>query len=152
MEAAEAGRFVGTVARTIEQQGSPFEPPVALFTAGELLVTVGKENGVGGRNQEYALAAGLQIAGSRRIVVAAVDTDGTDGPGAQYLPDGDKIPTLAGGIVDGNTVREAQSRNLDIQESLKAHNVSPLLLALNSGILATQNTGLLDLGVVLVTR
>ncbi len=152
MEAAEAGCFVGTVARTIEQQGSPFEPPVALFTAGELIVTVGKENGVGGRNQEYALAAGLQIAGSPRIVVAAVDTDGTDGPGAQYIPDGDKIPTLAGGIVDGDTVREAQSRNLDIQESLKGHNVSPLLLALNSGILATQDTGLQDLGVVLVTR
>jgi len=152
MEAAEAGRFVGIVARTIEQQGSPFEPPVALFTSGELLVTVGKENGVGGRNQEYALAAGMQIAGSKRIVVAAVDTDGTDGPGAQYLSNGDEIPTLAGGVVDGSTVREAKSRNLDIRESLKRHNASPLLLALNSGILATQNTGLQDLGVVMVAR
>ena len=152
MEACEAGQFVGTVARTIEQEGSPFEPPVALFTSGELVVTVGKAGGVGGRNQEYTLAAGIQIAGSKRIVVAAVDTDGTDGPGAQYLSDAEGIPTLAGGVVDGYTMQEARDKNLDVHASLERHNTTPLLLALDSGILATQNPGLRDLGVVLVTR
>jgi glycerate-2-kinase len=152
MEACEAGRFIGTVARTIEQEGSPFDPPVALFTSGELVVTVGKDGGVGGRNQEYALAAGIQIAGSERIVMAAVDTDGTDGPGAQYLSSAAGIPTLAGGVVDGYMMQEARKRNLNVHESLRRHDTTPLLLALEDGIMATQNPGLRDLGVILVTR
>ncbi len=155
MEACEAGRFIGTVARTIEKEGFPFEPPVALFTSGELVVTVGKESGVGGRNQEYSLAAGIEIAGSGRIVIAAVDTDGTDGPGAQYLADADeaaRIPTLSGAVVDGYTIQEARKKNLDVMMSLRNHNTTPLFLELDDGILATQNPGLRDLGVVLVTR
>lgn len=155
MEAREAGRFVGIVARSIEKAKGPFEPPVALFTSGELVVTVGNETGVGGRNQEYSLAAAMEIAGSKRIVVAAVDTDGTDGPGAQYLDDPEersRIPTLAGAVVDGHTIGRAAERKLDIQASLESHNTTPLLLAMDDGILATQNPGLTDLGVVLISR
>jgi glycerate 2-kinase len=149
-EASQAGSFVGTVARTIEREGMPFEPPVALFTSGELLVTVGQEMGIGGRNQEYALAAALQIAGSGGVVVGAVDTDGTDGPGTQYVAGAEHIPTLAGGIVDGYTVNLAREQGLDIRRALKQHNTTPLLVALDSGILANQNPGLQDLGIVLV--
>jgi len=149
-EARYAGQTVATVAKTIERAGTPFEAPVALLTAGELLVTVGRETGIGGRNQEYALAAALQIAGSERIVVGAVDTDGTDGPGAQYVAGAEQIPTLAGGLVDGATVQEARERGVDLREALKRHDATPALLALESGILATQSTGLQDLGVLLV--
>jgi len=149
-EARYVGQTVATIATTIEQAGAPFEPPVALFTAGELLVTVGQETGIGGRNQEYALAAALQIAGSEQVVVGAVDTDGTDGPGAQYVAGAEGIPTLAGGLVDGTTLREAQARGVDMREALRRHNATPALLALDSGILATQSTGLQDLGVILV--
>ena len=148
-EASQAGLVMATIAETIEKSGEPFEPPVALFTAGELLVTVGQEAGIGGRNQEYVLAAALRIAGSRNIVAAAVDTDGTDGPGSQYAK-GVDLPTLAGGIVDGDTLRDAQAKGLSIRDEIRRHNASPTLLALDSGILATQNTGLLDLGVILV--
>lgn len=149
-EARYAGQTAATVATTIERVGMPFAPPVALFTAGELLVTVGQETGIGGRNQEYALGAALQIAGSERIVVGAVDTDGSDGPGAQYAPSASPIPTLSGGLVDGYTVREAQEQGLDLRHALQRHNATPILWSLNSGILATQSTGLQDLGVVLV--
>lgn len=149
-EARYAGQAMATIATTIERAGAPFEPPVALLTAGELLVTVGQETGIGGRNQEYALAAALQIAGSERIVVGAVDTDGTDGPGAQYVAGAEPVPTLAGGLVDGTTLREAQERGVDLREALVRHNATPALLALESGILATQSTGLQDLGVILV--
>jgi len=150
VEASQAGVGMASIARTIERAGSPFEPPVALFTSGELLVTVGEETGIGGRNQEYAVAAALEIAGSGRIVVGAVDTDGTDGPGAQYTADAERIPTLAGGIVDGCTVDEAKTKGIDLRQALRRHDTTPALLALDSGILATQNTGLTDLGVVLV--
>ena len=188
VEASQAGLVMATVARTMENEGAPFVPPVALFTAGELTVTVGQEKGVGGRNQEYTLSAATKIAGSQHIVVGAVDTDGTDGPGPQYLASGhlldiqeqvgwsgtptaplrdsrslpngrrgtrpvalvEDLPTLAGGLVDGYTLREAEQRGLDIRRELKRHNTTPVLLALDSGILATQSTGLQDLGVVLV--
>jgi glycerate 2-kinase len=150
VEASHAGQVVATIANTIEAKGMPFEPPVALLTAGELLVTVGQETGIGGRNQEYALAAALKIVGSKRIVIGAADTDGTDGPGAQYTPQAGHVPTLAGGIVDGTTVRAAEERGMDIRHALRRHDVTPLFLALDSGILATQSTGLQDLGVVLV--
>ena len=149
-EARYAGQTAATVATTIERAGVPFEPPVALLTAGEMLVTGGEETGIGGRNQEYALAAALQIAGSERIVVGAVDTDGTDGPGAQYAAGAAQIPTLAGGLVDGTTQREAMARGIDLCAALRRHNATPALLALESGILATQSTGLQDLGVILV--
>jgi glycerate-2-kinase len=149
-EARYVGQTVATVATTIEQARAPFEPPVALFTGGELLVTVGQERGIGGRNQEYALAAAIQIAGSERIVVGAVDTDGTDGPGGQYVRGGEGIPTLAGGLVDGATAHEAEQRGIDLRDALRRHNTTPALLALDSGILATQSTGLQDLGVILV--
>jgi glycerate-2-kinase len=149
-EAAQAGRTVAAIANTVERLNQPFSAPVALITGGELLVTVGEELGIGGRNQEYVLAAALKIAGSQRIVVAAVDTDGTDGPGAQYTDLAGQIPTLAGGIADGATVAAARARGVDLREALRRHNTTPALLALDSAILATQNTGLLDLGVVLV--
>ena len=148
-EAAEAGRVVAAIARAIARKGAPFEAPVALITGGELLVTVGSEGGIGGRNQEYALAAALAIAGSDRIVVGAVDTDGTDGPGSQYVANAD-YPTLAGALVDGHTVAEARAADIDLHTVLTRHNTTPALLALDSAILATQNTGLRDLGVVLV--
>jgi glycerate-2-kinase len=148
-EASQAGLTVAAIARAVETQGTPFTPPVALFTGGELLVAVGQARGIGGRNQEFALAAALKIAGSAGIVVGAVDTDGTDGPGAQYDP-GRDLPTLAGGIVDGQTVARAAARGLDIRRALQEHDTTPLLLALDDGILAAQSTGLRDLGVVLI--
>ncbi|MGI6368920.1 MAG: DUF4147 domain-containing protein [Anaerolineae bacterium] len=149
VEAAQAGRYAAAIARTVEGLGEPWAPPVALFTGGELLVTVGRETGIGGRNQEWALSAAMQIAGSRQIVMGAVDSDGTDGPGSQYVP-GASYPTLAGGLVDGDTVAEARQQGVDLLAALRTHNTTPALLALHSGILAPQSTGLLDLGLILV--
>jgi len=54
--------------------------PCILLIGGETTVTITGEHGEGGRNQELALAAALKIAGSKRIVIASVGRDGTDGP------------------------------------------------------------------------
>jgi glycerate-2-kinase len=149
-EASESGRVIASIARCIENQGEPFQPPCALFTSGELLVTVGQESGVGGRNQEYALAAALSISGSHNIVMAGVDTDGTDGPGGFSAPDAGPIKCLAGGVVDGETAAQAERIGVDIHTALKTHATSDALWRLNSGIAATQNISLTDLGVTLV--
>jgi len=151
VEAQNAATFFTAICKTIERTGSPFKPPCALFSSGEMLVTVGRENGIGGRNQEFSLAAALRINGSENIVVASVDTDGTDGPGTQLTKRLHDMPhCLAGGIADGKTVTEAQELGIDIEEEIKRHNTSPPLWKLKSGIIATPNISLVDLTVALV--
>lgn len=69
-------------------------PPVCLLAGGETTVTI-KGNGLGGRNQELALAAAIAVSEMQEcrtsIALACVGTDGTDGPtdaaGALVLPD-----------------------------------------------------------------
>ena len=149
-EAREAAKILAQIAQSIDQHGTPFKPPCVLLSGGELLVAVGKENGIGGRNQEFALSAALKIQESKRIVIGSVDTDGTDGPGNQFNTT-EKMPTLAGGLVDGETVREAKEKGIDIFSELKKHNTTPALLKLASGIMATHNVSLGDLTAVLIS-
>jgi glycerate-2-kinase len=155
-EAREAGIVVASVALTVEREGMPVEPPCALFSGGELLVTVGQEKGVGGRNQEFILAAARRIAGSANIVMGGVDTDGTDGPGGHFDDTGGGqwpaggVPCLAGGIVDGQTVAEAKAAGVDLLDALRQHDTSPALWKLQSGIAAAQNISLGDLDVALI--
>ena len=150
-EAREAGFVVGTMAAEVERNGEPFAPPCALLSGGELLVTVGEETGVGGRNQEFALAAALRIAGSANVVVGAVDTDGTDGPGTQYHDvDLGGVPCLAGGVTDGYTLGRARELGLDLHDILRRHDASPALVRLESGVVAEQNIGLCDLRVAVI--
>jgi glycerate-2-kinase len=115
-----------------------------------MLVTVGREKGVGGRNQEFALAAAQRIAGSRNIIVGSVDSDGTDGPGTQFAQVYGGIPCLAGGVVDGETMDEARTSGVNVAEELKRHNASAALWKLRSGIAATPNISLNDLTVTLI--
>jgi len=150
VEAAQAGLVVATIARTIERRGQPVEPPCVLFTSGELLVTVGKEKGIGGRNQEFSLSAAEKIAGSRNIVIGSVDSDGSDGPGTQFAEGYEGIPCLAGGIVDGQTMDEARIAGIDIRDELKKHDTTSALWKLKSGIVATPNISLNDLSVALI--
>jgi glycerate-2-kinase len=151
VESQQAARVYASVAKTIEHIGQPFIPPCALLSSGEMTVAIGKETGMGGRNQEFALAAALEIARNQNIVMASVDTDGTDGPGIQFSGQHSDMPScLAGGIVDGFTSAEAAEAGIDIPAELKKHNTSPALWKLKNGILATPNISLLDLTVMLV--
>ena len=151
VEAQQVARLLSSVARTIEHIGQPLTPPCALLRSGEMTVAIGKETGIGGRNQEFALSAAQDIAGSKNIVMASVDTDGTDGPGIQFSGQLKDMPScLAGGVVDGFTLAEAEEAGIDISAELKKHNTSPALWKLKSGILAAPNISLLDLTVILV--
>jgi glycerate-2-kinase len=148
-EAREAGFVCASIALNCLLEGKPFQPPCALISGGELIVAVGGERGVGGRNQEFVLAAALKIVGQRRIVVGAVDSDGTDGPGTQFSGDRD-IPALAGGVVDGETVARAESAGIDLRAALRRHDATPALWALGSGVVATHGVSMNDLDVILV--
>ncbi|MFC2020452.1 glycerate kinase [Chloroflexota bacterium] len=152
IEASQASIYLSAIARTSERTGYPFKPPCAIFTNGEMVVTVGKEKGIGGRNQEFVLTAATRIAGSENILIASVDTDGTDGPGTQFIKGSENMPCLAGGIVDGYTVAEAEKAGVNIIEALKRHNTTPALLELKSGMVAAPNISLNDLTVALIMR
>lgn len=127
-EAKEAGRFLASIAKTIQKDGLPLRPPCALICGGETIVHItGK--GKGGRNQELALAAAEGISGMDGIVIAAVGSDGTDGP-----------TDAAGGIVDGGTKALLASQGISIPAVLSENNSYHALAAAN-GLVFTGPTG-----------
>jgi len=149
-EAAPGATMAGSIALNIEEWAEPFEPPCVLFGCHELLVTVGQSNGMGGRNQEWALAAAKRIAKSPNIIMGSVDSDGNDGPGHQFARGNENVPQLAGGIVDGRTWQEAIDAGLDPEAELKRHNTSPVLWAVGSGVQTTFNISIGDLTAILI--
>ena len=80
------------IAREIRESGNPLKPPACVISGGETTVTL-RGKGKGGRNQEFALAAAIGIAGLKDMLIFSAGTDGTDGPtdaaGAQA--DGDTL-------------------------------------------------------------
>jgi len=152
LEASVMGQFFGLLGNCAANEGQPFPAPCALFYTGEMLVTVGQEGGVGGRDQECALSAVQALAGNRRAVLGCVDTDGTDGPGGHFCDEATDmgITALSGGLVDGFTLQEAQEKDADLISALKTHGSSLPLWQLNCGIWATQNISVQDLVVLLV--
>jgi glycerate-2-kinase len=106
---------------------------------GETTVTVtGK--GKGGRAQEFAAAAAREIAGLKNVWIAAIGTDGTDGP-----------TDAAGAVVDGNTVAQAQRLGVDLGRALQQNNTYPVLKRLNSHIVTgPTGTNVNDLYLLLV--
>ena len=94
-EASDVGGVHAQIALASAETGEPFDSPVAVLSGGEATVTVTGE-GTGGPNQEFALRAGIDIAGSD-VLAAAVDTDGIDG-----------ATDVAGAVVDGTTVTDSR--------------------------------------------
>jgi glycerate 2-kinase len=95
-EAREVARVFAAIAREIRASGRPVKPPACVIAGGETTVTI-RGNGEGGRNQELALAAAIDIAGLKNVVVLSAGTDGADGP-----------TDAAGAIVDGSSVARGQ--------------------------------------------
>ena len=147
-EAREAGFVDASIALCSERSGEPFKAPVVLMSSGENVVTVGKESGIGGRNQEYCIAAATRIAGSKSIVFGAVDTDGTDGPGGFKYPGAPEC--LAGAVVDGYTAEQAKDAGIDLFEALKTHGTSEPMWKLNCGVDAESNVSALDLRIIYI--
>jgi len=141
-ESREAGIVLASIAKEVEEKGRPIEPPCVLILGGETTVTIGGSCGKGGPSQELVLGAALKIAGSERIVIASIDTDGTDGP-----------TEIAGGIVDGYTLKRAEEKGIDIFESLRRHNTSEALMKLQDAIITgSTGTNVMDLNVIVVTN
>jgi glycerate-2-kinase len=138
-EAREAGKQFGVMARNIAREGKPLQRPCCVVAGGETTVTVSGK-GKGGRAQEFAAAAALEIAGLAKVWVVAIGTDGTDGP-----------TDAAGAVVDGDTVARAQRLLVDLKGALKRHNTYPALKRLHQLIITgPTGTNVNDLYLLLV--
>ena len=136
-EAREAGRFLGNILRTHAGSGKK----IAYLAGGETVVHLtGK--GLGGRNQELALAAAPEIAGIEGAAVFSVGSDGTDGP-----------TDAAGGYVDGETARELSEAGLSISAVLADNDAYHALQKID-GLVVTGPTGtnVNDVAVALITK
>ena len=123
-EAREAGRFLLDILRTHADSGRK----LAFLAGGETVVHLtGK--GLGGRNQELALAAAVGIQGLSNVCVISVGSDGTDGP-----------TDAAGGYVDGDTVRALAEQGLRVADVLAQNDAYHALKAVN-GLILTGPTG-----------
>lgn len=121
-EAREAAKVVVALAREVRLSGQPARPSACLVAGGELTVTI-RGQGRGGRAQEFALAAAIEMAGLPDSVVAALGTDGTDGP-----------TDAAGAAVSGETLRRAERRGLDLRRALADNDAYPLFRRLGGHI------------------
>ena len=133
-EAREAGRFLADIARTHAGRGQA----TAYLAGGETVVRL-TGHGLGGRNQELALAAAPGLAGLPAAVFS-VGSDGTDGP-----------TDAAGGYVDGDTAAALDARGLDAGAVLADNDAYHALQAVD-GLIVTGPTGtnVNDVAVVLV--
>jgi glycerate 2-kinase len=139
-ESAQAGGFLACIAREAKLNGRPAPCPCILIAGGETTTRVDGRCGEGGPSQELALGFALEAAGREGFCIAAVDTDGTDGP-----------TDLAGGLADGQTVCRARDLGIKIYDRLACHDSSGVLRALGDEIV-TGNTGtnVCDLNVIYV--
>lgn len=134
-ETRDVARMHAAIASEIGRYGRPLAPPACVISGGETTVTL-RGSGLGGRNQEFVLAAAIDISGLDRVVVLSAGTDGTDGP-----------TDAAGAIADGQTL----ARGPDGSEYLAANDSYHYFEKLDDLLITgPTNTNVMDVHVVLV--
>lgn len=129
-EASTTGRLLGV-------RASALAPGSALIGGGETVVTV-RGSGLGGRCQELALAAALEMEGAEAVLLAGA-TDGVDGP-----------TTAAGAIAAGSTLTRAAAAGLDPRRALEENDSHRFFAALDDLVVTgATGTNVADLMVLL---
>jgi hydroxypyruvate reductase len=139
-ETRDVARVHAAIAKEVVASGRPVRSPACVISGGETTVTV-RGTGLGGRNQEFALAAALDIAGFKEVVVFSGGTDGSDGP-----------TDAAGAIADGGTIERGRLLGLDARAYLE-NNDSYRFFEKLGDLVKTGPTGtnVADVRLVLVT-
>jgi len=105
-EARHVGTVLASIAKEVGASGHPLPKPCGIVAGGETTVTV-VGDGKGGRNQEIALSAALNISSMDGVVVASLSTDGIEGP-----------TEAAGALADGKTIIRSQEQGLNAKNFL----------------------------------
>jgi hydroxypyruvate reductase len=130
-EAKVMGKLLASLAKEIRNNEDSViapKPPCAIIAGGETIVRLAG-TGIGGRNQEIALAAAIGIEGIEKVVIFSLGSDGTDGP-----------TEAAGGIVDGKSTERMRSGSVRPEFSL-ANNDSYHALESSGDLIITGPTG-----------
>jgi hydroxypyruvate reductase len=128
------------IAREILSTDSPVSPPACIISGGETTVTI-KGKGLGGRNQEFCLAAAITMRDlPPRVVLLSGGTDGNDGP-----------TPAAGAVVDPLTVMKGEGLGLNAGEYL-ANNDAYHFFKKTDELLITgpTKTNVMDVRIILV--
>ena len=118
-------------------------PRLCLLSGGEVLVSVGGEPGVGGRNQQFPLYCATRLGSvPAEVAVLSAGTDGVDGNSP-----------AAGAVVDGTTVERARRAGLNVEDALERFDAYPLLAQLGDAVV-TGPTGnnVRDLRILMAER
>ncbi len=135
----QAAKFHTAMAKQIHATGHPVKSPACIITGGETTVTV-KGKGLGGRNQQFALACAEEIAGLETTVILSCGTDGTDGP-----------TNAAGAIADHQTLARAKAAGLDPDAHLLNNDAYPFFNQLNDLVITgPTRTNVMDIRLILV--
>ncbi|MDM8520173.1 glycerate kinase [Anaerolineales bacterium HSG6] len=138
-EAREVAQVMAGLAKGLARDESTIKRPACLVLGGETTVTI-RGDGLGGRNQEMALAAAITLQGWPNILIACLGTDGNDGP-----------TPAAGAFADGETVAQAERLGLHAVEQLNRNNAYNFFNAIDDLIITgPTNTNVNDLIIILV--
>lgn len=127
-EARERAQEFAQLARREASKRQPAHPPACILAGGETTVTV-RGSGLGGRAQEFALAAAIGMEGLENSLIFAFGTDGTDGP-----------TDAAGAFADGGTAGRARTLGEDPAAFLEDNDSHRFFSALGD-LIATGPTG-----------
>jgi glycerate-2-kinase len=112
-------------------------PHSCILSGGETTVTV-KGKGRGGRNQEFALALAIDIAGVPNVAALCAGTDGTDGP-----------TDAAGAFVTGQTITNILEARRHLAENNSYEFFSPLKALVKTG---PTGTNVMDINILLTAQ
>lgn len=138
-ETRDVARVHTAIAREILKTGNPLAKPACILSGGETTVSI-RGKGLGGRNQEFVLAAAIDISDRHHIVVLSGGTDGNDGP-----------TDAAGALADSTTVRRARALAM-VPAAYLVENDSYHFFEKTGDLLITgpTNTNVMDLRIILV--
>jgi hydroxypyruvate reductase len=138
-ETREAARFHTAIAKEVILSGNPVVRPACILSGGETTVTI-KGSGLGGRNQEFTLAAALEISRIEKIVLLSGGTDGTDGP-----------TDAAGALADHTTIDRAKWMGLNAKTHLENNDAYPFFKKVGDLLITgPTQTNVMDVRIILV--
>ena len=134
-ETRDVASVHAAIAKEILTSGRPIRRPACILSGGETTVTL-RGSGLGGRNQEFVLAAAIALEGFAPVTIFSAGTDGSDGP-----------TDAAGAIADERTLRPG----LDARAFLKNNDSYHFFEKVN-GLIKTGPTGtnVMDVRILLV--
>lgn len=139
-ETKDAARVHVAVAKEILKTGQPVPPPACIISGGETTVTI-RGSGTGGRNQEFCLAAAIDLEGlPPKVVILSGGSDGNDGP-----------TDAAGAIVDSLTVAQGKDKEMDASLYLRNNDAYPFFDKTGSLLITgPTKTNVMDIRLVLI--